>query len=208
MGAPGREGCRASGTLPESPPHSAFWGPRHPVMVLAQGNRSPRAQLLWPPLPHTEAGQRVLWKDTCSQGPIAWPSCTRRQAAQPRPQAPGCRGHFPTKARREGCTHPSRLAGRAGRGGGIPVAARGPLPALRGGRAEIGGIPLTAALEAALGRGPTPTGAQPAWLPAPRGSDHSEGTRRILRPQLAAESCCRGRAPLPASRGPDSAPAP
>lgn len=202
-GAPGSGLCL-------SPPLSlCFLGPRLPVMVLAQGRRSPPGPApMAAPSPHC-GGPACPVEGHLLPGPQRM---AKLHSCRQHSPGPGPRDHFPIKARREGCTHPSRmprrLAGRVGRGGGVPVAAHGPLSALRGGRAELGSVPPVVAFEAALGRGPTPAGAQPAWLPAPRGSDHSEGTRRVLHPQRAAESCCTGRALLAASRRPDSAPSP
>lgn len=122
-----------------SPPLSlCFLGPPPPSNGPGSGQtQPPRPSSYGHPFPTLRRASVSCGRTAAPWAPVHGQAALRR-AAQPRPQAPGCRGHFPTKARREGCTHPSRmprgLAGRVGRGGGgIPVAARGPLPRTPGG---------------------------------------------------------------------------
>lgn len=130
--------------------------------------------------------------------------CSQAGSVTPAPD-PRRRCPLAIKARGEGCTRPSRKPQKLAGGGRGGAGLGGPHPCTPGKAASAqswGASRL--GWQLSLLWGPTPSRIQSTWLPAPRESDHSEGTR----PPSPAGCRVLGQRETPASiEGPDSAPA-
>lgn len=179
------------GPLSSEPPLS-LRGPHHPVMVLLKADRRPHspgpapkaAPPPWRPAGGPAGGHPQSPGTAWLPGPLC-PAELCSQVGSVTP-APGPRRRWPLaiKARREGCTCPSRKPQKLAGGGRGGVGLGGPRHCARtpprtpgkAASAQSWGASRSG-WQLSLLWGPTPTRIQSTWLPAPRESDRSEGTR-------------------------------